>query len=187
MLEMTSFEKTNEILRKHLIWDGETHICERFNKNNKIKQCFNCWVYDYIKIQCHFFKKCDICGEPEHKEVCQVFKTKVKCSNCEEGHHVQSKLCAHRQKEIEKLKAVRAVTPFYFPERPCSKFSISQSIASTLIFSNVERKKIIFVARNIVINEITNTSLQTTSQIIRTTGLTINFEERNISSNTTTF
>ncbi len=66
MLKFIFVETINAVIQRHVVWDDEIHICERFFRNCKIKQCYNCWRYDHIENQCFSISKCDWCEESKH-------------------------------------------------------------------------------------------------------------------------
>jgi hypothetical protein len=43
VLKFIFVETINAVIQRHLVWDDEIHTCERFFRNCKIKQCYNCW------------------------------------------------------------------------------------------------------------------------------------------------
>ena len=118
ILELITSKQTNEIIRKNIIWNEKTHACERKYRNASIKQCFNCWVYDHTKIQCHSIIKCDFCAKSDHKtKKCSMSKTKIICINCENNHIFMIKQCMIRKKKLKKIKIVKAITFFFYFER----------------------------------------------------------------------
>ncbi len=66
MLKFIFVETINAVIQRHLVWDEEIHTCERFFRNSKIKQCYNCWRYDHIENQYFSISKCDRCEESKH-------------------------------------------------------------------------------------------------------------------------
>jgi hypothetical protein len=41
VLKFIFVETINAVIQRHLVWDDEIHMCERFFRNCKIKQCYN--------------------------------------------------------------------------------------------------------------------------------------------------
>jgi hypothetical protein len=108
MLKFIFVETINAIIQRHLVWDEEIHTCERFFRNCKIKQCYNCWRYDHIESQCLLISKCDRCEESKHqKSACQMFIIRAKCAICEEFYEVRNKHCRTRQQKMKKTKSTR--------------------------------------------------------------------------------
>ncbi len=66
VLKFIFVETINAVIQRHLVWDDEIHTCEKFFRNCKIKQCYNCWRYDHIENQCLSISKCDRCEESNH-------------------------------------------------------------------------------------------------------------------------
>ncbi len=82
MLKFIFFETVNAIIRRSLVWDDETHICERLIRNCKIKQCFNCWIYDHIKIQCFLIIKCRRCANQNTSKAVAIFSASKRNASC---------------------------------------------------------------------------------------------------------
>jgi hypothetical protein len=100
VLKFIFFETINAIIRRSFVWDNETHVCEQLIRNCKIKQCFNCWVYDHIEIQCFLIIKFRKRAKSKHVESnCSTLSIKAKCEICENSHHAQSDLCSHRKRK----------------------------------------------------------------------------------------
>jgi hypothetical protein len=71
VLKFIFVETINAVIQRHFVWDDEIHTCERFFRNCKIKQCYNCWRYDHIENQYFSISKCDRCKKSNHqKSVC---------------------------------------------------------------------------------------------------------------------
>ncbi len=66
VLKFIFVETINAVIQRHFVWDDEIHTCERFFRNCKIKQCYNCWRYNHIENQCLSISKCDRCEESKH-------------------------------------------------------------------------------------------------------------------------
>jgi hypothetical protein len=66
MLKFIFIETINAVIQRHFVWDEEIHIYERFFRNCKIKQFYNCWRYNHIENQCFSFSKCDWCEKSKH-------------------------------------------------------------------------------------------------------------------------
>ncbi len=106
MLKFIFVETIDAVIQRHFVWDEEIHICERFFRNCKIKQYYNCWRYDHIENQCFSISKCDRCEESKHlKSVCQMFIIRAKCAICEESHETRNRHCCTRQQKMKKTKS----------------------------------------------------------------------------------
>jgi hypothetical protein len=66
VLKFIFVETINAVIQRHLVWDDEIYTCERFFRNCKIKQCYNCWRYDHIENQCFSISKYDRCEKSKH-------------------------------------------------------------------------------------------------------------------------
>ena len=146
ILELAISKQTNEIIKKSIIWNEETHACEKRYRNASIKQCFNCWAYDHTKIQCHSIIKCDLCAKSDHKtKKCSMSKTKIICINCENSHIFMTKQCMIKKKKLKKIKVVKAVTFLFYSERSSTStkdFFFSSSNTLFLFDSSSERDEL---------------------------------------------
>lgn len=114
IIEFRFSTTTNEIIRKNFIWNDKIHACEKLIKNCRIKQCFNCFVYDYIKIQCRSIQKCDKCDENDHEaNTYQIFKFKIKCVVCDNFHKIDAKIYHRHRTKTKKIKTMKIVVFFF--------------------------------------------------------------------------
>lgn len=132
VVELRSPEVANEVIVKNLVWDGEVHACEKFIRNCRVKQCFNCWVYGHIGIQCRSFSKCGNCGETGHRSVeCTALRFRAKCAVCGGPHRVNARTCHRHKAEAEKVKLASIGTFFLFPVvRSVLTFTLTQQTKS---------------------------------------------------------
>lgn len=82
------------------IWDGTTSI-KVTPYIEPVMQCYSCFKYGHIKVQCRGTKICGKCGENFHG----VCERKENCSNCKGEHRATFKGC----KEYEYNKRLKTV------------------------------------------------------------------------------
>ena len=118
IFELIISKQKNKIIKKNIIWNKKTHAYERKYRNAFVKQCFNCWTYDYTKIQCHLIIKCDFSAKFDHNtKKCSMSKTKIICINCENNYMFMIKQCMIRKKKSKKIKVVKAIIFFFYFKR----------------------------------------------------------------------
>jgi len=78
---------TNTIFDFSLIMSKQVKSISIYNKACKIIQCFKCYYYEHITIQCTREKRCDHCVE-SHATNFEVYMIdfKSKCYLCEEDY-----------------------------------------------------------------------------------------------------
>jgi hypothetical protein len=148
VLKFIFVETINAVIQWHFVWNDEIHTCEKFFRNCKIKQCYNCWRYDHIENQCFSISKYDWCDKSNHqKNVCQMFIIKTKCAMCEEFHDARNKNCCIRQQKMKKTKSTKIDEISFFSVKQTSIKLVVMFCSSFFeihfSFSNVEKKKLL--------------------------------------------
>ena len=98
------------------MWHLKHHSCFKFYHNMKIKQCFNCFFYEHIEIQCFSHTiKCERCADLNHNwKNCLMFKLKTKCISCENVHNSVNKNCIIKRKKMKKQRKTTILLFFYY-------------------------------------------------------------------------
>jgi hypothetical protein len=93
----------NRLIQKKLLDEYSHRTCEYFDKNCRLKQCFNCQRYEHINKSCKYNRRCAICANFHNESICNTSIEKRKCVNCEKNHFVWSFQCKIRIDEKNKL------------------------------------------------------------------------------------
>ena len=118
IIEFTRAEDANKIIDEGLVWEGERCDCERYERQCRLKQCFQCQKYGHIGTQCKAAKTCGYCAQQHSSWECPSKAgqdTTRKCAVCHGGHEAWSQECPTRKEELSKIKAVLATRPKYHP------------------------------------------------------------------------
>lgn len=114
VVKVRFFEAVNEVNKYGFVSNDELHLSDRFIRNCKVKQCFNCWAYHHFEIQCRPFIKCGNCEKVGHRFVeCFISRFKVKCAVCGGFHRPQAAACHRHKVEKNKVKSTKADAALY--------------------------------------------------------------------------
>lgn len=118
VIEFTTAEDANKIIDEGLIWQGQLFQCERYDRQCRLKQCFNWQKYGHIGTQCKTTTACGYCAQ-EHKSRDCPFKSDNsvprKCAACHWNHEAWHSQCAVRQEEQSKIKVAYNTRQHYHP------------------------------------------------------------------------
>lgn len=118
IIEFTKPEDANKIIDENLVWQGEMCPAERYERQCRLKQCFQCQKYGHIGTQCKTAKICGYCAQEHSSWECPT-KMDVgaarKCAVCHGAHQAWSRECPTRIEEVAKIKAILATRPKYHP------------------------------------------------------------------------
>ncbi len=103
ILKIYSSVMTNHLIQKELFDEYLHRTCEYFDKDCKLKQCFNCQRYEHINRSCKYNRRCAVCANSHNESICNTSIEKRKCVNCERNHFVWSFQCKIRIDEKNKL------------------------------------------------------------------------------------
>ena len=126
IVEFTNPEDANKIIDEGLIWQGEAFQCERYDRQCRLKQCYNCQKYGHIGTQCKASIACGYCSEQHSSRDCPTKADKSaarKCAACQGPHEAWNNRCPVRKTELSKVKAAYDTRqPYHFvPPRKDSK------------------------------------------------------------------
>jgi hypothetical protein len=90
IMKIYSVATINRLIKERLLNEYSHRTCEYFDKNCKLKQCFNCQRYHYIEKSCKYEQRCAVCANSHNDSTCTTSIKKRKCVNCDENHSVWS-------------------------------------------------------------------------------------------------
>ena len=141
------------------------HSYFKFYHNIKIKQCFNCFFYEHIKIQCFLhIIKCGRYADSDYNwKNCSMFKLKTKCISCGDAHSSVSENCIIRRKKMKKQRKTTVLLFFYY-------FTPSFSSGLNSVFCSFKNRSLIVSkpqssVSNVIKKENTTNHLISTSTV----------------------
>jgi hypothetical protein len=103
IMKMYSSATTNRLIQEELLDEYSHRTCEYFDRNCRLKQCFNCQRYEHIDKSCKYSRRCAACADLHSESICNTSIERRKCVNCERNHFVWSFQCKIRVDEKNKL------------------------------------------------------------------------------------
>ena len=126
-IEFARPEDANKIIEEGLVWQGELFQCERYERQCRLKQCFNCQKYGHIGTQCKTITACGYCAQEHSSRDCPSKNERTgsrKCAVCHGEHEAWSQQCPARKDELARAKAAYATRPLYHPVPATSTTSV---------------------------------------------------------------
>ncbi|KIV98647.1 uncharacterized protein PV09_09562 [Verruconis gallopava] len=118
VIEFTKPEDANRIIDENLVWQGEMCPAERYERQCRLKQCFQRQKYGHIGTQCKAAKTCGYCAQKHSSWECPT-KTNREAARkwvvCHGTHEAWSRECPTRKEEVAKIKAILTTRPKYHP------------------------------------------------------------------------
>jgi len=68
-------------------------LCELFEKNCCIIQCYKCFDFDHVTRSCKNEECCFKCTDKHHIEECVVLMNRRRCMNCNDSHELWRRSC----------------------------------------------------------------------------------------------
>ncbi len=123
IIELADSNKANKAMEEGLVIGLELHGYYVYNRQCRLKQCFECWKYGYISTLCPDKGKqvCRKCTEGYYYKECKA--TVRKYAVCGGSYKAWNKVCIGRKKEILRIKQVRVLTPMRFVSKKDSQIS----------------------------------------------------------------
>ena len=118
IIEFTKAEDANKIIDEGLVWQGEMCQSERYERQCRLKQCFQCHKYGHIGTQCKAARTCGYCALEHRTSECPTRTERDatrKCAVCHGPHEAWSHTCPTRKEELAKTKAAYTNRPRYHP------------------------------------------------------------------------
>ncbi len=88
VLKIYSSAMTNRLIQEKLFNEYSHRICEYFDRDCRLKQCFNCQRYEHINRSCKYNRRCAAYASFHNESICNTSIERRKCVNCEKNHFV---------------------------------------------------------------------------------------------------
>jgi hypothetical protein len=106
IIEIVSSEMTNRLIKEELLNENTHLVCEYFEKECRIKQCFKCQRYDHVSKTCRNSKKCEQCAQRHSTKDCRIAIDHRSCANCEDKHSTWSFQCDVKTTKKRRLNII---------------------------------------------------------------------------------
>ncbi|KAI8395899.1 hypothetical protein FOFC_21429 [Fusarium oxysporum] len=119
VVEFTRPEDANKVIDEGLIWQGEVFQCELYDRQCRVRQCFQCHKYGHIGTQCKATITCGYCAQDHATRDCPTKSDRNaprKCAACNGPHEAWNNQCPTRKQEVNKAKAASKSRPRYHLE-----------------------------------------------------------------------
>lgn len=90
-------------------------------------QCFRCYSYGHITVQCPNREACGRCSIGHSSKVC-LGDQPNKCTLCKGSHKAWDKSCPMKKQEMERISQALASTPYRYPLKPTGKTPATPSL-----------------------------------------------------------
>jgi hypothetical protein len=116
VLEFTSPVPANTAIDKGALWDCSSLSVILYDRDARVRQCFNCQQFGHIGATCANNVRCVYCAEGHQSRDCPSKDTQEnKCANCEGAHAAWSAECEIRKREVERVMALARQRGRYHP------------------------------------------------------------------------
>jgi hypothetical protein len=106
IIEIVNSKMTNRLIKKELLNEHTHLICEYFEKECRIKQCFKCQRYDHVSKTCRNSKKCEQCAQKHSTKDCRIAIDHRAYVNCEDKHSIWNFQCDVKTTKKRKLNII---------------------------------------------------------------------------------
>ena len=72
IIEFTRADDANKIIDEGLIWQGEVFQCERYDRECRVKQCYQCHKHCHLGTQCKATTICGYCAQERASRECLI-------------------------------------------------------------------------------------------------------------------
>ena len=117
VVEFTDPEMANAIIYAGMVWDGQIHICQLYDRACRVKQCFRCYKYGHIGTQCNAAQTCGYCAELHETRNCKqkgAHNFTPRCAVCKGVHTAWSNACPARKKEMGRVEQAKQSRNIYW-------------------------------------------------------------------------
>ncbi|EXL90128.1 hypothetical protein FOIG_16598 [Fusarium odoratissimum NRRL 54006] len=119
VVKFTRPEDANKVIDEGLIWQGEVFQCELYDRQCRVRQCFQCHKYGHIGTQCKATITCGYCAQDHATRDCPTKSDRNaprKCAACNGPYEAWNNQCPTRKQEVNKAKAAFKSRPRYYLE-----------------------------------------------------------------------
>jgi hypothetical protein len=88
IIEIVNSKMTNRLIKKKLLNEHTHLVCEYFEKECRIKQCYKRQRYDHVSKTYRNSKKCEQCAQKHSTKNCRIAIDHRSCVNCENKHSI---------------------------------------------------------------------------------------------------
>jgi hypothetical protein len=124
VVEFADPEMANAIIYAGMVWEGQVHQCQLYDRACRVKQCFRCYNYGHIGTQCNVSQACGYCAEQHETRHCQQKGAEgftPQCAVCKDAHTAWSNACPARKKEMERVERAKQARSIYWHVPPREK------------------------------------------------------------------
>lgn len=117
VVEFTDPAMANAIIYAGMVWDGQIHQCQLYDRACRVKQCFRCYNYGHIGTQCNASQVCGYCAEQHETKHCRqkgVEGFTPRCAVCKDAHTAWSNACPARRKEMRRVEQAKMMRSTYW-------------------------------------------------------------------------
>jgi hypothetical protein len=88
IMEVATEAMANRLLNVGMLDPYQECLCELFEKNCRITQCFRCFEFGHMGRFCKKKQRCFKCAGKYHAEMCIVPADRRRCANCNGSHEL---------------------------------------------------------------------------------------------------
>ena len=117
VVEFNDPEMANAIIYAGMVWDGQIHQCQLYDRACRVTQCFRCHHYGHICTQCNAPQKCGYCAEQHETKHCKQKGVEgfiPRCTVCKGAHTAWSNACSARKKEMGRVEQAKQLRSIYW-------------------------------------------------------------------------
>jgi hypothetical protein len=117
VVEFTDPEMANAIIYAGMVWEGQIHTCQLYDRAYRVKQCFRCYNYGHIGTQCNAAQTCGYCAELHETKNCRQKGADdfvPRCAVCKGAHTAWSNACPARRKEMGRVEQAKQTRNTYW-------------------------------------------------------------------------
>jgi uncharacterized protein YbcC (UPF0753/DUF2309 family) len=107
----------NRLIKEKLLNECSHCTCKYFDKDCKLKQCFNYQRYELIEKSCKYEQRCAICANSHNDNTCTTSIKRRKYVNCDENHFVWLFQCKIKIEKKNKLNDIILQINFAFRKK----------------------------------------------------------------------
>ncbi|KIW09775.1 hypothetical protein PV08_11875 [Exophiala spinifera] len=110
VVEFAAPEMANAVIYAGMVWEGQIHQCQLYDRTCRVRQCFRCSHYGHIGAQCNASQTRGYCAELHEAKHCRQKEVEgftPRCPVCKGAHTAWSNACPARKKELERVEQAK--------------------------------------------------------------------------------